>query len=50
MGAGSWDAMPADRKPPMAASVRNVRRWAHALFSEPTTVDDLRTLDLPVLV
>jgi pimeloyl-ACP methyl ester carboxylesterase len=50
MGAGSWDAMPADRKAPMAASVRNVRRWAHALFSEPTTVDDLRTLDLPVLI
>jgi pimeloyl-ACP methyl ester carboxylesterase len=50
MGAGSWDAMPADRKPAMAASVRNVRRWAHALFSEPATVDDLRTLDLPVLI
>jgi pimeloyl-ACP methyl ester carboxylesterase len=49
MGSGSWDAMPAQRKPPIAASVANVRRWAHALFTEPTRAEAFGTLDLPVL-
>jgi pimeloyl-ACP methyl ester carboxylesterase len=49
MGAGSWDAMPAERKPAMVQSVANIRRWAHALFREPATVEDLRQLAAPVL-
>jgi pimeloyl-ACP methyl ester carboxylesterase len=50
MGAGSWDRMPAERKPAMAESARNVRRWAHALLSEPATLEDLRALAMPVLL
>jgi pimeloyl-ACP methyl ester carboxylesterase len=49
MGSGSWKQMPAARKPPIAASVTNVRRWAYALFTEPTPLRAFRALDLPVL-
>ena len=49
MGAGTWDAMPLSRRVPIAASVRNVRRWAHALLHEPATLEAFRGLDLPVL-
>jgi pimeloyl-ACP methyl ester carboxylesterase len=49
MGTGSWARMPAQRKPPIAASVTQVRRWAHALFTEPTPLQDFRALDVPVL-
>ena len=49
MGSGSWEATPAQRKPPIAASVVNVRRWAHALFTEPTPAEAFAALDVPVL-
>jgi pimeloyl-ACP methyl ester carboxylesterase len=49
MGAGSWAGMPEARRLPIAASVRNVRRWAQALFTEPTPLAALRSLDMPVL-
>lgn len=49
MGAGSWDATPAERKPAMAQSVKNIRRWAHALMTDPATVQELRKLTAPVL-
>ena len=49
MGSGSWARMPAQRKPPVAASVTNVRRWGHALFTEPTPLEAFRSLDVPVL-
>lgn len=49
MGDGSFDAMPASRRPVIAASVLNVRRWAHALFSDPTPLAAFRALDVPVL-
>jgi pimeloyl-ACP methyl ester carboxylesterase len=49
MGAGSWAQTPEQRKPSIAASVVNVRRWAHALMTEPTPLDAFRTLDIPVL-
>jgi pimeloyl-ACP methyl ester carboxylesterase len=29
--------------------VTNVRRWAHALFTEPTPLEAFRSLDVPVL-
>lgn len=35
-GPGSFAAMPEARRPAVAASVRAVRRWAHALMTEPT--------------
>lgn len=49
MGAGAWRQTPAQRKAPIAASVKNVRRWAHALFTEPTPLQAFRSLDVPVL-
>ena len=49
MGTGSWEQMPDQRKAPIAASVKNVRRWAHALFTEPTPLAAFRALDMPVL-
>lgn len=49
MGRGSWAQTPAQRKPPIAASVANVRRWAHALTTEPTPLAAFRELDIPVL-
>jgi pimeloyl-ACP methyl ester carboxylesterase len=50
MGAGSWRATPPERKPPIAASVKNIRRWAHALFTEPTPLAAFATLDMPALI
>ena len=49
MGRGSWEQTPEQRKAPIAASVRNVRRWAYALFTEPTPLAAFRSLDIPVL-
>ncbi len=49
MGPGAWQQTPAERKPPIASSVKNVRRWAHALFTEPTPLEAFRSLDMPVL-
>ncbi|MFW5330151.1 alpha/beta fold hydrolase [Hydrogenophaga sp. ZJX-1] len=49
MGPGSWAATPAPRKPAMAESVRQVRRWGHTLFNEATTLADFSALDVPVL-
>ncbi len=49
MGAGSWQQTPALRRPAIAASVVNVRRWEHALFTEPTPLAAFRALDIPVL-
>lgn len=49
MGAGSWAATPAQRKPAIADAMRNLRRWAHALFSEPTPAAAFAALDMPIL-
>jgi pimeloyl-ACP methyl ester carboxylesterase len=49
MGEGAWQQTPEARKSPIVASVANVRRWAHALMSEPTPLDAFRSLDIPVL-
>jgi pimeloyl-ACP methyl ester carboxylesterase len=49
MGRGSWKQTPEQRKAPIAASVANVRRWGHALFTEPTPFSAFRALDVPVL-
>src|SRR5262245_41143708 len=49
MGPGTWARTPEQRKRPIAASVTNVRRWGHALFTEPTPLKAFRSLDVPVL-
>ncbi|TFZ02271.1 alpha/beta hydrolase [Ramlibacter henchirensis] len=49
MGEGSFDRTPAERRPPIVDSVRNIRRWAHALLTEPATLEDLGRLRIPVL-
>jgi pimeloyl-ACP methyl ester carboxylesterase len=49
MGAGTWKETPAKRKSSIAASVTHVRRWGHALFTEPTPLTAFRSLDFPVL-
>jgi pimeloyl-ACP methyl ester carboxylesterase len=49
MGSGAWKQTPEQRKPPISASVTNVRRWAHALFTEPTPLETFRSLEVPVL-
>jgi pimeloyl-ACP methyl ester carboxylesterase len=48
-GPGTWARTPEQRKPPIAAAVTNVRRWGHALFTEPTPLEAFRSLDVPVL-
>jgi pimeloyl-ACP methyl ester carboxylesterase len=49
MGEGAWQQTPEQRKPPIAASVVNVRRWAHALMKEPAPLEAFRALNVPVL-
>jgi pimeloyl-ACP methyl ester carboxylesterase len=49
MGAGTWANTPAPRRQPIADSVVNVRRWAHALFTEPARIDEFRRIDVPIL-
>jgi pimeloyl-ACP methyl ester carboxylesterase len=49
MGTGTWKQTPEQRKPPIVASVTNVRRWAHALLTEPTPLSTFRSLNIPVL-
>ncbi len=49
MGSGSWAATPAERKPAIAKSIVNVRRWRHALMTEPTPLAAFAALTMPVL-
>ncbi len=49
MGPGSWAATPPERKPAIAGSVVNVRRWRHAVLTEWIPPDAFRALDIPVL-
>jgi pimeloyl-ACP methyl ester carboxylesterase len=49
MGTGTWEQTPEQRKAPISASVRNLRRWAYALFTEPTPLKAFRSLNIPVL-
>jgi pimeloyl-ACP methyl ester carboxylesterase len=50
MQSGAWQATPADRKPAVAESVKNIRRWAHALFAEPAGGAAFATLRMPTLL
>jgi pimeloyl-ACP methyl ester carboxylesterase len=49
MGDGSWQATLPQRRPTIADAVANVRRWAHALFGEPTPAEAFGALAMPVL-
>lgn len=49
MGPQSWDSTPDSRKPPILASIGNIRRWGHALFTEPVALRAFEDLDIPVL-
>ncbi len=49
MGPGSFDAMPAARQAPIAASMNPIARWARALVEAPTPLSAFRALDMPVL-
>ncbi|WP_420472602.1 alpha/beta fold hydrolase [Noviherbaspirillum sp. ST9] len=49
MGSGTWANMPEQRRQPIAQSVVNVRRWAHALFTEPAGIAAFQGIDVPVL-
>lgn len=49
MGNGSWNATPPQRRPAIVDSVANLRRWSHALFSEPTPIQAFAALDMPLL-
>ncbi len=49
MGQGAWARTPDARKPPIAASVVNIRGWAHCLMKEPTPLAAFRELRIPVL-
>lgn len=50
MGHGSWDVTPPERQLGIANSTANVRRWAHALMTEPTPLSAFASLDVPVLL
>jgi pimeloyl-ACP methyl ester carboxylesterase len=49
MAPGSWQRMSAARQAPIAAAMVNVRRWAHALTTEPTPLAAFAALAMPVL-
>ena len=49
MGPQGWDNTPDLKKGPIAASVVNVRRWGHALLTEPAALHAFKALDMPVL-
>ncbi len=49
MGEGAWHRTPEARKPPIVASIANIRRWGHALTTEPTPLEAFRALEVPVL-
>ena len=49
MGASSWENTPESRQTLIKASIVNVRRWGHALFTEPAALQRFGDLDIPVL-
>jgi pimeloyl-ACP methyl ester carboxylesterase len=48
-GTGAWAATPPERKPALASAITKVRRWKHALFTEPTPLAAFAALRVPVL-
>ena len=48
-GVGAWRRTSELQRTAIAASVKNIRRWGHALFKEPTSLKAFRSLEVPVL-
>ena len=50
MGDQSWTRTPAERQPAIAQSMKHVGRWAHALMTEPATLQEFAaSITMPVL-
>jgi pimeloyl-ACP methyl ester carboxylesterase len=49
-GAGSWDAMPAEKRKALAPKLAKVALEFHALFHEPAGIEELRRIALPTLL
>jgi len=49
MWPGAWNQTPEARRPPIAASLRFVHRWWHALAKEPAPLEAFRALRMPIL-
>lgn len=49
MGVGAWQQTPEDRRPSIASSVKNIRRWSQALFTESTPLRAFGALTMPTL-
>ncbi len=50
MGAGAWHLMPPARQGAIEAAIVHVQDWARALFDEPTPLNALGALTMPVLL
>lgn len=50
MGAGAWQATPQSRRSAIETAVVNVQGWGRALFAEPTPLEALGALTMPVLL
>jgi pimeloyl-ACP methyl ester carboxylesterase len=50
MGAGTWSATPAERRPMLVAAVQSVRAEWHSAFHEPTPLEALPSIDTPTLL
>ena len=50
MDEGAFAAMPEARRQPIVHACVNVRRWAHALTTEPTPLEAYRAILVPVLL
>jgi len=50
MGDGAWDRIPANRKTRIAESMANLEAWSRALTTEPTTIETLAALRMPILL
>jgi pimeloyl-ACP methyl ester carboxylesterase len=50
MGEGAWDAVPANRKGRIAESMANLPAWSRALTQEPTRIEALAALRMPILL
>lgn len=48
-GAGTWRAMPADRRRVIARCAVNIPHWRHSLFDEPTPLEAFASLRIPIL-
>lgn len=49
MHSGAWTSMPDEVKGPIARSMLDVERWMQALAQEPTPLEELSRIELPVL-